>query len=89
MRPTYDDKIVTTWTSGSDSGTLPVGTVTKWGIGLPSFSKVVVRDQDGKVVKRSKQNACLGGYSQRVDPDAPATRRTPTTARTTRTPSGR
>ena len=68
VRPTYRHKIVTTWSSGSETGSLPVGTVTNFGVGLPTFSVVVVRNRAGKIVQRSRQNACFSGYSQRVDP---------------------
>jgi len=71
VRPTYDDPIETTWTSGSLSGSLPEGSVPNWNTGLKHFTKLIVRDLDGKVIKRTNQDACFGGYSQRVRPDAP------------------
>ncbi len=70
-RATYDDEIVSTWSSGSLSGTLPAGSVPDWNTGLNNFSKLVVRDLDGKVLKRVNQDACFSGYSQRVSPEAP------------------
>jgi hypothetical protein len=73
VRPSYSDEIESTWTSGALNGSLPAGSTDDWNSGLQKFARVVVRDLDGNVVKRFSQDACLGGYSQRVEPDAPAT----------------
>ena len=73
VRPSYSQEIESTWTSGGLSGSLPPASTDSWNSGLDKFASIVIRDLDGNIVKRIAQDACFGGYSQRVQPDAPAT----------------
>lgn len=70
-RPSYSEGLVTTWTSGPRSGTLPAGTPKSFS-GLNAFVKHTLRDKNGKVVATRANRVCFGEGASRARPDAPA-----------------
>jgi hypothetical protein len=72
-RPSYDEGIVATWSSGAGSVALPDSSMTGFS-GLERFVTLTIdpkkKGEDTQTVTRK---ACLNGYSERVSPDAPAT----------------
>jgi hypothetical protein len=69
-RTGYDDPIVTTWSSGERSGTLPAGTQKDFG-SLPGFVKVNIT-QDGELLDTKRVGACFNNGGTRVRPDGEA-----------------
>lgn len=71
-RESYDDPIITSWTSGDRSGTLPAGTQKDF-TKLPRMVRIVVRDADGAVAHSSRVGACFNNGGSRAVPEGPAT----------------
>jgi hypothetical protein len=77
QRPDYDSGIVTTWTSGAATGTLPQGTQRSFR-SLRNLLTVDYRTLDGDLALRRKVSPCLNDWvSERVDPDAEPRNRYP------------
>jgi hypothetical protein len=74
-RASYRREIQTVWRSPSGDVPLPSGTMSSFSSGLPRFVKLTVTSGDR--VRTLRRPACLGGESERVRPDAPATSRYP------------
>lgn len=70
-RDRWKDPIRTEWSSGSASGSLPLGTQKNFAR-LPRFLKLTITNKRGVVKYRKIRGACLNDYeTQRVRPDAP------------------
>ncbi|WP_201931588.1 lysyl oxidase family protein [Nocardioides donggukensis] len=70
-RPAWTEKIRTEWRTEAGTVALPEGTMSNFR-GLPKFLKLVVRDESGATVRRTRQTVCLNSWaSERVRPDAP------------------
>lgn len=71
-RPSYDDLIETSWVSGDTSITLPAGSMDDFS-GLEGFLSITIDPKKkGEETLSLTRKACLNGYSERVQPDAPA-----------------
>ncbi|MCW2814548.1 MAG: hypothetical protein JWN84_2003 [Nocardioides sp.] len=71
-RTSYDEPIRSVVRTASGAVELPVGSMPTFG-GLRKMLAVTVTDaRTGAVVRRASRDGCLGGYGQRVRPDAPA-----------------
>lgn len=71
-RPSYDDQITTSWVSESGSVDLPVGSMDDFS-GLKGFLSITIDPRKkGEETLNLTRKACLNGYAERVDPDAPA-----------------
>jgi hypothetical protein len=71
-RPSYDDPIHTVWRTGSGDVALPDGAMKDFN-GISKFVHLKIDQVGGDRSIVTARAACLGGYSERVRPDAPAT----------------
>lgn len=71
-RASYDDPIQTVWRKQGGDVPLPAGTMSDFS-GLDKFVTITVDPKKkGEDTQTLTRKGCLNGYSERVDPDAPA-----------------
>ncbi|WP_121256351.1 lysyl oxidase family protein [Nocardioides ferulae] len=68
-RPSYDEEIAATWLSPDGEKALPAGSMTDFS-GLDDLIEVELTAKG--TTRRLTLDGCLGGYAQRIRPDAPA-----------------
>jgi hypothetical protein len=71
-RASYDDPIETSYVSDGVEVDLPAGSMEDFS-GLKNFLSITIDPRKkGEETLQPKRRACLNGYAERVDPDAPA-----------------
>jgi len=70
-RPSYEQKIQTVWRAPSGDVALPVGAMDTFS-GLKNFLSVKLDPKGRGETRTLTRKACLNGYSERVEPTAPA-----------------